>query len=70
VVVNRVLLWGVVGIGGVAAAGAPVLASLLGLSVATHVPTRLACALATVVSSVAIQLAFLPPASYLRWVRA
>ena len=69
VVVNRVLLWGVVGIGGVAAAGAPVVASLLGASVSTHVPTRLVCALATVVSSVAIQLAFLPPASYLRWVQ-
>lgn len=70
VVVNRVLLWGVVGLGGVAAAGAPVVASLLGASVSTHVPTRLVCALATVVSSVAAQLAFLPPAAYLRWVRA
>ena len=69
VVVNRVLLWGVVGVGGIVAAGAPVTASLMGLSVAVHVPTRLVCALATVVSSVAIQLAFLPPASYLRWVR-
>jgi hypothetical protein len=70
VVVNRVLLWGVVGLGGVAAAGAPILASLLGQNVSTHVPTRLVCALATAVSSGAAQLAFLPPASYLRWLRA
>jgi len=70
VVVNRVLLWGVIGLGGVLAAGAPLAASLEGLSVSTHVPTRLLCALATLASSVAAQLAFLPPASYLRWVRA
>ena len=69
VVTNRVLLWGVVGLGGVVAAGAPVTASLLGMSVSTDLSTRLVCALATVVSSVAIQLAFLPPAFYLRWVR-
>ena len=70
VVVNRMGLWGAVGVGGVVAAGAPVLASVLGLDVATHVPTRLVCALATVASSAAIQLAFLPPAAYLRWVRS
>jgi len=70
VVVNRVLLWAVVGVGGVIAAGAPVLASLLGSNVNTHVPTRILCALATLVSSLAIQFAFVPPAAYLRWVRA
>ena len=67
--VNRILLWGVVGLGGIVAAGAPVSASLLGLNVSTNVATRLVCAFATVISSVAIQLAFLPPTSYLRWVR-
>jgi len=69
VVANRILLWAVVGLGGIVAAGAPVTASLFGLSVATNVPSRLVCAFATVVSSVAIQLAFLPPAFYLRWLR-
>jgi hypothetical protein len=69
VVVNRVLLWGVIGVGGVVAAGAPLIASFQGVSVSTDVPTRMLCALATVASSVAAQLAFLPPASYLRWVR-
>lgn len=68
-VVNRVLLWGLVGLGGVAAAGAPVLAGLLGVNVATHAPTRLVCALGTLASSAFVQLAFLPPAGYLRWVR-
>jgi hypothetical protein len=70
VVANRMLLWTVVGIGGIAAAGAPVLAGLHGLDPATHVPTRLLSGFAALVSSVAIQLAFLPPAAYLRWVRA
>jgi hypothetical protein len=69
-VANRMLLWAVVGAGGVVAAGAPVLAGLSGLDPATHVPTRLASGLAALVSSIAIQLAFLPPAAYLRWVRA
>jgi hypothetical protein len=69
VVANRMLLWAVVGLGGVLAAGAPVLAGLSGLDPATHVPTRLVSAFAALTSSVAIQLAFLPPAAYLRWVR-
>ncbi len=69
VTMNRILLWGVVGLGGIVAAGAPVTASLLGLNVSTNVATRLVCAFATVISSVAIQLAFLPPAFYLRWLR-
>jgi hypothetical protein len=69
VVANRMLLWAVVGIGGIAAAGAPVLAALSGMDAATHVPTRLVSACAALVSSAAIQLAFLPPAAYLRWVR-
>lgn len=69
VVANRMLLWGVVGLGGVVAAGSPLLASAVGLESATHVPTRIAGAIATITSSAAIQLAFLPPAAYLRWVR-
>ena len=70
VIVNRILLWGLVGVGGVLAAGAPVVAGLLGASSAEHVPTRLVCAVGTLASSVCIQLAFLPPQGYLRWVRS
>jgi hypothetical protein len=70
VVVNRVLLWGLVGIGGVLAAGAPLLVSLFGVNAAEHAPTRLLCAFGTLVSSAFVQLAFLPPERYLGWVRA
>jgi hypothetical protein len=70
VVVNRMLLWALVGVGGVTAAGGPVIVALFGLSAAEHVPTRLLCAAATLWSSVCIQLAFQPPQRYLRWVRS
>jgi hypothetical protein len=70
VVVNRMFLWAIVGVGGVVAAGGPVAVSLAGIEMATHPPTRLLCAFATLASSVAIQLAILPPAAYLRWVRS
>jgi hypothetical protein len=69
VVVNRMLLWGLVGAGGVVAAGAPLLAALFGLSAMEHAPTRLVGAVGTLFSSICIQLAFQPPQSYLRWVR-
>jgi hypothetical protein len=68
VVVNRMLLWALVGVGGVVAAGGPVVVALFGLSSMEHVPTRLLCAAATLGSSVCIQLAFQPPQRYLRWV--
>lgn len=67
--VNRMLLWGLVGVGGVVAAGGPIVAELLGFGSMEHVPTRLVCAFGTLASSVCIQLAFLPPQSYRRWVR-
>jgi hypothetical protein len=70
VVVNRMLLWGLVGAGGVVAAGSPVLATLAGISAMEHPPTRLVCALGTLASSVCIQLAFQPTQAYLRWVRS
>jgi hypothetical protein len=69
VVVNRLLLWGCVGVAGVLAAGAPAVAAGFGVSTMTHAPTRLLCAAGTLFSSVCIQLAFLPPQGYLRWVR-
>ena len=68
--VNRMLLWALVGVGGVVAAGGPVLVALFGLSAMEHTPTRLICAVGTLASSVCIQLAFLPPQGYLRWVRS
>ena len=70
VVVNRVLLWGLVGLGGVLAAGAPVVAGFFGASPSEHAPTRLVCALGTLASSICIQLAFLPPKRYVRWLRS
>ena len=70
VVVNRILLWGAVGIAGLLAAGAPLWAVSTGHNTMVHNPTRLLCALGTLVSSFFIQLAFLPPQRYLRWVRA
>jgi hypothetical protein len=70
VVVNRMLLWALVGVGGVVAAGGPVLVALFGLSAMDHAPTRLVCAVGTLASSICIQLAFQPPKAYLRWVRS
>jgi hypothetical protein len=59
---------GLVGIGGVLAAGAPLLVSLCGVNAAEHAPTRLLCGFGTLASSVFVQLAFLPPERYLAWV--
>jgi hypothetical protein len=70
VVVNRILLWGCVGLAGLLAAGAPLWAVHTGHHTMVHGPTRLLCAFGTLVSSVFIQLAFLPPQRYVRWVRA
>jgi hypothetical protein len=70
VVVNRMLLWALVGVGGVVAAGGPVLVALFGMSAMEHAPTRLVCAFGTLASSIFIQLAFQPPQAYLRWVRS
>jgi hypothetical protein len=70
VVVNRILLWGFVGLAGLLAAGAPLWAVHTGHNTMFHAPTRLLCAIGTLVSSVFIQLAFLPTQRYLRWVRA
>lgn len=69
-VANRILLWAFVGIGGVVAAGGSVVVELFGIAAIDHTPTRLVCAFATLVSSVCVQLAFLPPQGYRRWVRS
>jgi hypothetical protein len=70
VVTNRFLLWGMVAIGALVASGAPLFVGLLGGDSYHDLPTRIAGALATIFGSVCLQLAFLPPQSYVSWLRA
>jgi len=69
VVTNRFLLWGLVGLGAVTATGVPMVVSLMGGDSFNDVPTRLVGAAATILGSVCLQLAFLPPQSYVAWVK-
>jgi hypothetical protein len=69
VVTNRFLLWGLVGAGALVASGVPLLVGLLGGDSFNDVPTRLLGAAAIIFSSVCLQLAFLPPRSYLAWLK-
>jgi hypothetical protein len=70
VVTNRFLLWGLVSSFGVVASGVPLAVGLLGGDSFNDVPTRLVGAAATIAGSICLQLAFLPPQSYLRWLKA
>lgn len=70
VVTNRFLLWGLVSLCALVAAGVPLLVGMLGGDSFNDVPTRLAGAAATIVGSVCLQLAFLPPQSYVSWLKA
>jgi len=70
VVTNRFLLWGLVGAGALVASGVPFAVGLLGGDSFNDVPTRLVGAAAIIASSVCLQLAFLPPASYVAWLTA
>jgi hypothetical protein len=70
VVTNRFLLWGLVAVGAVVASGVPLAVGLSGGDSFNDVPTRLLGAAATIFGSVALQLAFLPPQSYVRWLQA
>jgi hypothetical protein len=70
VVTNRFLLWGLVAIGALVASGAPLVVGLLGGDSFNDLPTRIAGALATIFGSVCLQLAFLPPQSYVSWLKA
>ena len=70
VVTNRFLLWGLVAVGALVASGAPLAVGLLGGDSFNDVPTRLAGAAATIFGSVCLQLAFLPPQSYVSWLKA
>lgn len=70
VVTNRFLLWGLVACGGIVASGVPLAVGMLGGDSYSDVPTRLVGAAATIAGSVFLQLAFLPPKSYVRWLQA
>jgi len=70
VVTNRFLLWGLVGVLAIVASGVPLVVGLLGGDSFNDVPTRLVGAAATILGSVCLQLAFLPPRSYVRWLTA
>jgi hypothetical protein len=70
VVMNRFLLWGLVGAAAMVASGAPLVVGLLGGDTYNDVPSRLAGAAATILGAVCLQLAFLPPRSYVAWLRA
>jgi hypothetical protein len=67
VVTNRFLLWGLVAAGAIVASGLPLAVGLLGGDSFNDVPTRVVGAAATIFGSVCLQLAFLPPKSYVRW---
>ena len=70
VVTNRFLLWGWVGAAALVASGVPFVVGLLGGDSFNHVPTRLVGAAAIIFGSVCLQLAFLPPQSYVAWLTA
>jgi len=70
VVTNRFLLWGLVAISALVASGAPLVVGLLGGDSFNDVPTRIAGAVGTIFGSICLQLAFLPPASYVSWLKA
>jgi len=70
VVTNRFLLWGLVAACAIVASGVPLAVGLLGGDSFNDVPTRLVGAAATIAGSVSLQLAFLPPQSYVRWLKA
>jgi hypothetical protein len=67
VVTNRFLLWGVIAVCAILASGVPLVVSLLGGDSFHNVPTRLVGAAATITGTACLQLAFLPPRFYVRW---
>jgi hypothetical protein len=69
-VVNRFLLWGCVGIASLLSIVPSLVITLAGGDAFASVPARLCTALSGLFSSLALQLAFLPPAAYRRWVTA
>ena len=69
IVTNRFLLWGLVALNAIVASGVPLVVGFLGGDSFNDVPTRLAGAAATIVGCVCLQLAFLPPQSYVSWLK-
>lgn len=70
VVANRFLLWGVAGVLSFTAAGTMGAIVLAGGDPVHHAGARLAIGVGGFLVSVALYLAFMPPASYLRWIGA
>ncbi|HEY8119914.1 MAG TPA: hypothetical protein VII78_01245 [Myxococcota bacterium] len=69
-VVNRFLLWGFIGLSSLLSIVPSLVISLSGGNGMTHVGSRLCTAIGGLSASIALQLAFLPPAGYRRWVEA
>lgn len=67
-VVNRFLLWGVVGVCSLISVAPSLVITLAGGDGTIHPIARLCTALAGLACAIALQLAFLPPASYRRWI--
>jgi hypothetical protein len=69
VVTNRFLLWGLVGVFSFLSVVGPTLAALAGVDSGESAFMRLTTALAGLVCSAALLLAFTPPEAYTRWLR-
>jgi hypothetical protein len=67
-VVNRFLLWGWIGVASLLSTAPSLAITLAGGDGVTSVVSRLCTALGGLAASLALQLAFLPPAAYRRWV--
>ena len=67
-VADRFRLWGCIGLGSVVSLAPGIALTLRDASVADSDGTRLVTGLAGLFCSVALQLAFMPPASYRRWI--
>jgi phosphoglycerol transferase MdoB-like AlkP superfamily enzyme len=66
-VVNRFLLWGCIGVSSLMSVVPSLVITLSGGIGSTDVIARLSTAMGGLLASIALQLAFLPPASYRRW---
>ena len=67
-VANRFLLWGLVGVSSLLSVAPSLAITLAGGEGTTHALARASTAVGGLAASVALQLAFLPPAAYRRWV--
>jgi len=70
VVTNRILLWTLVMVFSLISTGIPTAASTLGVNSIESAPVMLAAALAGLLCSASLWLAFIPPAAYLKRVQA